>query len=185
MHLLTELFGGVNDILSRDNTRLHGRRSIEIGTVFASLPVHDGTDLFRLQPEPLSIDGFNLPGECPDHIRSFVVIPIRKHRIVNHQYGIVSHERTVPRSPDNGCHRCGNTFDDTFRIYLAVGDSGIGCHAVQHLRVDQYAYARGAHDVLQKIELIIKACGILLGDAPEKTDNSRLAGFSLSDNILK
>ena len=73
MYLLAQLLRGADDVLRRDDSRFDGRRGVEVGTVLTSLPVHDGTDVFRFQTETLAVNGLYLSGESLHHIGHAVI----------------------------------------------------------------------------------------------------------------
>ena len=159
MHFTAKLLRGMDDMLRRYDAGLDGSLCVEIGPVLSCLSVHDGPHMLRFQAEPFPVNRLDLFGKSRYHVRRFPSVIVRQHRVMNHQYGIITHERTLARRPDDGGHRCRDPFDDTFRIHRGIGDGGIGGHAVKDtaaLRVDQHADTGGTDDIFQKVELVIE-----------------------------
>ena len=159
MHFTAKLLRGMDDMLRRYDAGLDGSLCVEIGPVLSCLSVHDGPHMLRFQAEPFPVNRLDLFGKSRYHVRRFPSVIVRQHRVMNHQYGIITHERTLARRPDDGGHRCRDPFDDTFRIHRGIGDGGIGGHAVKDtaaLRVDQHTDTGGTDDIFQKVELVIE-----------------------------
>ena len=159
MHFTAKLLRGMDDMLRRYDAGLDGSLCVEIGPVLSCLSIHDGPHMLRFQAEPFPVNRLDLFGKSRYHVRRFPSVIVRQHRVMNHQYGIITHERTLARRPDDGGHRCRDPFDDTFRIHRGIGDGGIGGHAVKDtaaLRVDQHTDTGGTDDIFQKVELVIE-----------------------------
>lgn len=108
-------------------------------------------------------------------------LPIgRQKGIVDHQNGVVAHQRTRAGGPEHRAHRGGHALVYALGGDFRVLDGGIGAHPMHDratLAVDQYPDQRGTA-ALDVVEFVVEAGGRLLGDLTVEADRGRL---SLSD----
>ena len=84
----------MDDVLGRDNTRLHSRLGIEVGAVSTSLAIHNRSYMIGFKSEAFAVDGLNLLGECLDHLLGIYIhiLTRRHHRVMDHQDCIITHK---------------------------------------------------------------------------------------------
>lgn len=143
--------------------------------------------MLSTKAETLAVDGADLAGKGRHHIVGLRISGRGQKGVVNHQNGIVAHQRARAGRPADRAHRGGHPLVDTLRGDFRVLDGGVGAHAVHDrtaLAVDKHADQRraAAFDV---VEFVVETAGRLFGNLTVKADSGYFSLAELAYDIFQ